>query len=107
LQVLNLSGCVIEDQNIIAILAEILTATTSLQYLDLSGHYSLTDDGSAALASALKSGRFKMLTHLGLPRCNIDFMVDAIEEGGIWELDDLVFSGKKPHVFNPKRLLSN
>lgn len=65
-----------------------------LRFLDLSGHYTFTDDGNAAIGKALKSGRLASLEHLGLPRCNIGEMVDAIHEGKITQLKCLILSGE-------------
>lgn len=95
-QVLNLSGCVLEDQKIMTMLAELLRIGNlpALRYLDLSGHFTLTNEGNAALATSLKSGRLTNLQHLGLPRCNIGDMVDAIQEGNIRQLKHLIFSGE-------------
>ncbi|CAM6094332.1 unnamed protein product [Calypogeia fissa] len=98
LQVLNLSGCVFENEKIITMMADLLTFGNLpvLRYLDVSGHYTLTDGGNAAIARALKSGRLANLEHLGLPRCNIGDMVDAIQEGTITELKGLTLTGRDP-----------
>ncbi|CAM6100448.1 unnamed protein product [Calypogeia fissa] len=98
LQVLNVSGCVFENEKIITMMADLLKFGNLpvLRYLDVSGHYTLTDGGNAAIARALKSGRLANLEHLGLPRCNIGDMVDAIQEGNITELKGLTLTGRDP-----------
>lgn len=77
-------------------MAELLTVANLpvLRFLDLSGHYTFTDEGNAAIAKALKSGRLANLEHLGLPRCNIGEMVDAMHEGKITQLKGLILSGE-------------